>query len=153
MHASNRLVSVRPAVSTDIGRLCEFADEFLLKMQAAATGKESRQVFQHVLKHPDSGLVLVAEHKAGICAYLYASFEWRSEFGGEVMHCVELFVEPEWRKKGVAAMLLATLVDRAKERGIRRVSAEVHPGNATIERILEATGFDPEHRTIWAHHL
>lgn len=138
---------------SDIGRLCEFADDFLLKMHAPATGKEARQVFQHVIKHSDTGIVVVAKHKTGICAYAYASYEWRSEFGGETLHCVELYVEPAWRNKGVASRLLATLIDTAKERGIRRISAEVHPGNSTIERILESCGFDPEHRTIWARQL
>ena len=38
---------------------------------------------------PDAGMVVVGEHKSGICAYAYASFEWRSEFGGETMHCVD----------------------------------------------------------------
>jgi GNAT superfamily N-acetyltransferase len=137
----------------DVARLCEFADEFLRKMQAVATGKEARQVFQYVLKHPDSGVVVVAEHRSGICAYAYASYDWRSEFGGETMHCVELFVEQAWRNKGVAGSLLATLIETARERGIRRICAEVHPGNSTIERILEASGFDPEHRTVWSRRL
>src|SRR5215470_9316078 len=102
MRASNRSFQVRPAELDDIPRLCEFADEFLLKMQAHATGKEARQVFQYVIKHPENGIVVVAEHKTGICAYAYALYEWRSEFGGQTMHCVELFVEQAWRNKGVA---------------------------------------------------
>lgn len=153
MRASNRPFHIRPAAATDIGRLCEFADEFLLKMQATATGKEARQVFQQVIKHPDAGIVLVAEHKTGICAYTYASYEWRSEFGGLTMHCVELFVEQAWRNKGVAGSLLASLVETAKQLGITRISAEVHPGNSTIERILESSGLDPEHRTVWGRRL
>ena len=153
MRSSNRPFQVRPATIGDIDRLCEYADEFLLKMHAGATGKQARQVFQHVIKHPDAGTVVVAEHKAGICAYAYALYEWRSEFGGETMHCVELFVEQEWRNKGAAGSLLAWLIDTAKQRGIHRISAEVHPGNSTIERILESIGFDPEHRTIWGRML
>jgi GNAT superfamily N-acetyltransferase len=101
------------------------------------------------LKHPESGVIFVAEHKEGVCAYAYASYEWRSEFGGESMHCVELFVDQAWRRKGVGASLVAALVENARGRGIRRVAADVHQGNATMEKILESSGFDPEHRTIW----
>ena len=133
----------------DIGELCEFAEEFLLKMHARSGAKDARQVFQHVLKHPDDGIIIVAEHKDGICAYAYASYEWRSEFGGQTMHCVELFVQQAWRNKGVGASLVASLLETARQRGIRRVCAEVHQGNATMERILESSGFDPEHRTVW----
>ena len=150
MRAPNRAISVRPATTADIGRLCEFADAFLVKMQSKATAKDARQVYQHILKHPDAGIIIVAEHKSGICGYCYTSYEWRSEFAGEAMHCVELFVEESWRRKGVAAALLTSLIDTAKRRGIRRISADVHPGNSTIERLLESMGFDPEHRTMWS---
>jgi GNAT superfamily N-acetyltransferase len=153
MSASNRPFSIRPANINDVGRLCEFADEFLLKMHAKATGKEARQVFQQVIRHSAIGIIAVAEHKAGICAYAYASYQWRSEFGGETMDMVELFVEHAWRNKGVAASLTAFLIETAKEREVRRISAEVHPGNATIERMLESSGFDPEHRTVWGLQL
>jgi len=149
MRPSNPLFTTRPAMSRDIDRLCDFADDFLIKMQAKATGSEARKVFEHVIANPDSGLIVVAEHQDGICAYAYASYQWRSEFGGQTMHCLELFVEQAWRNRGVAASLMSSLIDNAKGRSIRHVSAEVHPGNSTIERILETSGFDPEHRTLW----
>ena len=153
MGVPNRAFMIRPANLNDIGRLCEFAEDFLLKMHARATGKEARQVFQHVIRHADIGIILVAEHKTGICAYAYAMYQWRSEFGGETMDMVELFVEQAWRNKGVAGSLIAFLIENAKQRGVRRISAEVHPGNSTIERMLESSGFDPEHRTTWSLHL
>ncbi len=149
MGASSRLFIIRPATVNDIGSICAFAAEFLLKMRGDVSPKEARQVFQYVLKHPDAGIVVVAEHREGVCAYAYATYEWRSEFGGETMHCVELFVEQVWRNKGVGASLVRSLLQNARQRGIRRVSAEVHPGNSTMERILESSGFDPEHRTVW----
>jgi GNAT superfamily N-acetyltransferase len=153
MGVPNRAFVIRPANLNDIGRLCEFAEDFLLKMHARATGKDARQVFQQVIRHADTGIIIVAEHKTGICAYAYAMYQWRSEFGGETMDMVELFVEQAWRNKGVAGSLIAFLIDNARQRGVRRISAEVHPGNSTIERMLESSGFDPEHRTTWSLHL
>ncbi len=153
MRAPNRLFNIRPATMADVPRLCEFAEEFLIKMHAKGTGKDALKVFQYVIKHPDTGLINVAEHKAGICAYAYAAYQWRSEFSGESMDIVELFVEQSWRNKGVAASLIASLLENAKHRGIRHISAQVHPGNAAIERILESAGLDPEHRTVWGIQL
>jgi len=150
MRAPNRPFQIRAATTNDLARLCEFADEFLQKMQAPTSGKEARPVFQHVIKRSELGIVLVAEHKSGLCAYAYAAYQWRSESGGETMSLVEIFVEQSWRNKGVAASLIADLLETARQRGIRRISAEVHPGNAVIERMLESSGFDPEHRTVWS---
>jgi GNAT superfamily N-acetyltransferase len=69
------------------------------------------------------------------------------------MDIVALFVAPQWRGKGVGGGLIASLLENAKERGIRRISAEVHPGNAAIEHTLESSGFDPERRTLWGFRL
>ena len=69
------------------------------------------------------------------------------------MDIVALFVSPQWRSKGVGGSLIASLLENARQRGIRRVSAEVHPGNSAIERTLEASGFEPERRTLWGLRL
>jgi GNAT superfamily N-acetyltransferase len=69
------------------------------------------------------------------------------------MDIVALFVNPEWRGKGVGSGLIKALLENAKQRGIRRISAEVHPGNAAIERTLESSGFDPERRTLWGFRI
>jgi hypothetical protein len=94
MRSSNaRAFNIRQATTDDVDRLCEFAQELLAKMQSKATEKDARAVFHRMITHSDAGVLLVAEHKSGICAYSYASFQWRSEFGGEIMDLVELFVE------------------------------------------------------------
>jgi GNAT superfamily N-acetyltransferase len=135
-------------------QLCELASELLSNIRAEGTAEDARRVFEHIMNAVDRGLVIVAESNKGtLCGYAYASYEWRSEFRGETMDIVALFVSPQWRGKGVGSALIATLLENAKQRGIRRVSAEVHPGNAAIERILEATGFDPERRTLWGYRL
>ena len=153
MRASNPLVTIRSATPEDLARLSEFAGEFLARMHAKSAPGQAVRVFQHVMNQPNAGLIVVAAHQTGICAYAYGAYEWRSEFGGESMDVVELFVEPQWRNKGVAARLIEALLDSAKQRGIRHVSAQVHPGNAAIERILESAGLDPQQRTVWGVQL
>ena len=141
--------SVRLATSNDIQRLCELAAEFLGKLPEGLTANDARSVFQHVINDQSAGTVLVVEEKSAIRGYAYAAYEWRSEFGGETMEIVEIFVEQAWRNKGLGGSLIASLVQTARERNIHRISAQVHPGNAAIERILDSAGLDPEHRTTW----
>ena len=133
--------------------MCELADQLLTNIRAEETSEDARRVFQHIMNSADRGLVVVAESKDALCGYAYASYEWRAEFGGETMDIVALFVTPQWRGKGVGGGLIASLLENAKQRGIRRISAEVHPGNAAIERTLESSGFDPERRTLWGFRL
>lgn len=151
---STRPFQFRSAGSKDMDQLCELAGQLLTNIRAEGTSEDARRVFQYIMNASDRGLVVVAESKnATLCGYAYASYEWRAEFGGETMDIIALFVAPQWRGKGVGSGLIAALLENAKQRGIRRVSAEVHPGNAAIERTLESAGFDPERRTLWGYRV
>jgi GNAT superfamily N-acetyltransferase len=134
-------------------QLCGLATELLTNIRAEGNAEDARRVFEHIMNSTDLGLVVVAESKGALCGYAYASYEWRAEFRGETMDIVALFVSPQWRSKGVGRNLIAALLENARQRGIRRISAEVHPGNAAIERTLESSGFDPERRTLWGFRL
>src|SRR5207253_2229717 len=139
---STRSFQIRAAGAADMDQLCELAGQLLTNIRAEGTTEDARRVFQYIMKAGDRGLIVVAENnKRTLCGYAYASYEWRAEFGGETMDIVALFVAPQWRGKGVGSGLIASLLSNAKQRGIRRVSAEVHPGNAAIERTLESCGF------------
>ena len=146
---STRPIQIRTASPQDLDKLCELANQLLTNIRAEGTPEDARRVFQHIIQAADRGVVIVAESEGALCGYAYASYVWRAEFCGETMDVVALFVAPQWRSKGVGGSLVAALLENARQRGIRRVSAEVHPGNSAIERILEYAGFDPERRTLW----
>jgi len=151
---STRPFQIRPATPDDLDHLCELAGQLLTNIRAEGTTDDARRVFRYIMTAEDRGLIVVAEHtKGGLCGYAYAGYEWRAEFCGETMDIVALFVAPQWRGKGVGSGLIASLLENAKQRGIRRISAEVHPGNAAIERTLESAGFDPERRTLWGYRI
>ncbi len=147
--ATVRPFQIRRASGEDMDQLCELAGELLVQIGVQATAEDARRVFEHILKSTDVGVVFVAENKGKLVGYAYAAYVWRAEFAGETMDIVAVFVNNQWRSKGVGGNLVASLLQNARQRGIRRVTAEVHPGNSAIERTLESSGFDPERRTLW----
>ncbi len=151
--AAERPFKIRSAKPGDMEPLCEMAGQMLSQIHAEGKAEHARRVFEHTMRSSDLGVILVAEHKTGLCGYAYASYEWRAEFGGETMDVVAVYVENQWRSKGVGGSLVSALLDIARQRGILRISAEVHPGNSAIERTLESSGFDPERRTLWGIRL
>ena len=150
---STRPFEIRSATAQDMDQLCELAGQLLSQIRAQATAKDARRVFERTLESGDNGIILVADCKTGLCGYTYAAYEWRAEFAGETMDVVAVWVDPQWRSKGVGRSLVTALLDIARKRGIHFVSAEVHPGNSAIERTLESSGFDPERRTLWGLRL
>ncbi len=144
-----RPFQIRGAVGSDLDQICELAEQLLVQIGAHATVQDARRVLEHILRSPNLGIVLVAEHNGQLAGYAYGAYVWRAEFAGETMDIVAVFVDPRFRSKGVGGSLVAALLENARRRGIRRVTAEVHPGNSAIERTLESSGFDPERRTLW----
>ncbi len=144
-----RPFQIRGAVGSDLDQLCDLAGQLLVQIGACVTVQDARRVLEHILNSTDVGIVLVAEDKGQLCGYAYGAYVWRAEFAGETMDIVAVFVDPRFRSKGVGRSLVAALLENARQRGIRRVTAEVHPGNSAIERTLESSGFDPERRTLW----
>src|SRR4029450_5735932 len=115
MKASNTsAVQVRPVRAADIPRLCEFVEELLHEWDARTTARDAQRVYERIIKSPELGVILVAESEGNVCGFAYACYEWRSEFGGETMDLVELFVEHSWRKRGVGRTLLEALVEHAR---------------------------------------
>jgi GNAT superfamily N-acetyltransferase len=151
--AAERPFKIRAAKLEDMDQLCELGAQLLSQIHAEGTADDARRVFDRIIRSNDLGVVLVAEDKGQLCGYAYAFYGWRAEFCGETMDVVAVFVGNQWRSKGVGSSLITALLDIARQRGIRRVSAEVHPGNSAIERTLESTGFDPERRTLWGSYL
>ena len=150
---SAQLFQIRGATEHDTDQLCELAGELLANIHVEGATGDVRCVFENIMNSGDRRVVVVAEKQGTLCGYAYASFEWRVEFCGETMDIVALFVSPQWRSKGVGRSLIASLLDRARQRGIRRIRAEVHPGNSAVEHTLETSGFDLERRTLWSLQL
>jgi phosphinothricin acetyltransferase len=146
-------VQIRPAQTGDVDKICEFAEELLHKWDARTTAQDARRVYDRILEAPELGVILVATAGNMVCGFAYAGYEWRSEYGGETMDLVEMFVDQSWRNRGVGKAMLEALIAHARGRGIRRFTSQVHPGNSAIEHALDSVGFDPERRTLWALHL
>src|SRR5215470_7657766 len=103
-------VKVRPAAAGDVAKMCEFSGELLHTWNAHATPADARRVYERVLQSPDVGVILVAEHDGELCGFAYAAFEWRSEYSGETMDLVELYVHHSLRNRGVGQTLLNALI-------------------------------------------
>ncbi len=63
-------------------------------------------------------------------------------------HITTLAVHPDHRRRGIGALLLLNLVERARERGVVRLTLEVRVSNQAAQRLYEAFGFRVEGRRL-----
>jgi hypothetical protein len=128
-----------PARGKGVDKMGEFV-EVLIKWEARATRRDAKRIHARpqipIWGHP--GASSGCARSIVICGFAYASYEWRSEFGGKSWNwsrCMEEFA----RSVGVGRTLLNELIVGRRGFTASAVSAS---WKLRIERTLESRGLD-----------
>lgn len=122
-------LAVRPAGAADLPALRRLE-------RAGFDDPWSERSLRTELERPGS-VVLVAEGGGGDGPAGYAA--WRSAAGESEL--LRIAVDPRWRRRGVAAALLAAGDDALRDAGCSRCFLEVREDNAAAIALYEALGF------------
>lgn len=94
----------------------------------------SEATFRGLIRRSDADVVVV-EVDGELIGYAAAWFVAdQAELGN-------IAVAASWRRRGVGARLVTTVLERAGERGMREVFLEVRPSNTAAKRLYERFGF------------
>jgi RimJ/RimL family protein N-acetyltransferase len=94
--------------------------------------------YRQVTEANDEGMVLVAEHEKIIVAAAVAQL--RPEL--KTLHVVDLRVDCDFRRQGLATAMLYQIIQDAREREIRAVYAEAVANNVPAHQLLLKCGFE-----------
>jgi GNAT superfamily N-acetyltransferase len=99
----------------------------------------------NLLAHPEylilgpeglaEGRMYVAEEDGSVVGF--ATWAWAAEAGGTV-ELEDLFVDPDWRRRGIATALVGHIVDVLRARGVRCLEVTANPH---AEGFYSAAGF------------
>ncbi len=98
---------------------------------------ETRFTLQQVVSGSDEGIARVAEHDDRVVAMMLA--QPRPALG--TMELLDVRVDYESRREGLATVLLYQLIQAATEAELRAVSALTQTNNAPAAALLEKLGF------------
>lgn len=101
---------------------------------ASYTVPWSEATFRGLIHRSDADVV-VAEAEGELVGYAAAWFVADQAELGNVA------VAESWRRRGIGARLVAVVLERAGERGMREVFLEVRPSNTVARRLYEQFGF------------
>jgi ribosomal protein S18 acetylase RimI-like enzyme len=90
------------------------------------------------IRDPDA-VVLVARDRAQVTAQVPAFAVMR--FGDVRAHLILLAVVPAWRRRGVAARMLAWLAETAQVAGLMSIHVEFRAGNHAARALYRHAGF------------
>lgn len=88
---------------------------------------------------PESALV--AEEGGAVAGYIVLEPPTPLASNAHVLHVAGLAVDPEHQRRGIARTLLEAGIDRARERGARRVTLRVLAPNTGARALYERCGF------------
>lgn len=120
--------TVRPMTVEDL-------DEVLVIERASFQTPWSRGAFQYELTQNRVARCLVVREGRALSGYLCL---W--EIGREI-HVTNVAVDPARRRRGLARLLLGTVLEDARARAIELVFLEVRPTNSDAVRLYESLGF------------
>lgn len=137
---------VRLATRLDIPHLVELMREFYAESSFPLDGDWAARAFADLIDEPGYGAVWIIEKDGTPVGHIVLSVRFAMEFGGLSGYIDDLFVRPEYRRKGAANAAVKALFSECKRRGCRAVQVEVglnnHAANALYDRYELIAGED-----------
>ena len=133
---------VRPARPGDADTIAEFN-------QAMARESEGRTLnpaavaagVRAVLEDPVRGCYFVAEHTGRLCGVAMITYEWSDWDNAWVWWLQSVYVQPEWRRRGVFSALYRHITRMALERGdVCGIRLYVDRNNTSAIRTYDSLG-------------
>jgi len=101
----------------------------------------ARRDFEALLQDQSHGQVWLLKHDDRAVGYLVLTVGFSMEYGGLVGVLDDLFVRPEYRRRGLGYVGLTVLLDECRSRGVTAVSVEVGRNNEPAQSLYRKCGF------------
>jgi diamine N-acetyltransferase len=85
--------------------------------------------------------------------YIVLTFGYSFEFHGRDAFIDELYVEPRFRRRGIARLAMQFVEERAREFGVNAIHLEVDEGNTAAEELYRRAGYRDHSRYLMTRWL
>jgi ribosomal protein S18 acetylase RimI-like enzyme len=148
-------VIFRPAVGED--------EQVLLRMMRNLAEQEPgayffdeptvREVLRKLLRSPDLGYVWVFFEEETPVGYIVLTFGYSFEYHGRDAFIDELYIEPQYRRKGIGRRAMQFVEERARELGVNAIHLEVDQRNDPAAGLYRHAGYDDHSRFLMTKRL
>ncbi|HSS32124.1 MAG TPA: GNAT family N-acetyltransferase [Solirubrobacterales bacterium] len=133
-------MSVREATTADLPAVVEAVAALLRELGGRSPSQPEMEAEVGALLEDESvGTLLVAEEGGALVGVLGASWQRAIHVPGRYATIQDLWVDPEWRSRGVGAELVEALAAIARQKGVSRI--EVGLPRETFAAIAQTTAF------------
>jgi GNAT superfamily N-acetyltransferase len=118
--------------------LAKESENILLKPTIVLAGVKA------LLSDKNKGFYLVAEENHTIVGQLMITVEWSDWRNKPIWWVQSVYVQKEWRKKGVFTQLLGDIRKKARMQGVAFLRLYAHKNNKSALQVYEKIGWDQE---------
>jgi ribosomal protein S18 acetylase RimI-like enzyme len=143
MSSSRSTPVVRRATRSDVGALVDLMRAFYRETDYPLDQGWADAAFSTLLEHSELGCVWLAECQHAAVGHAVLTVRYTMEHGAPSGYIDDLFVQPEFRRRGIARALLAELFEECRRRGCKSMYVEVGDRNAPAIELYRRFGLGP----------
>lgn len=141
-------VTVREAGAADVEGVATAVEALLAELGGRCPERSELEAeVRALLDEPEGGSVLIAEADERIVGILSASWQRAIHVPGVYATIQDLWVDEDWRSRGVGAELVEAIASQARTRGVGRLEVglprETFAAIASTESFYRRNGFEP----------
>jgi ribosomal protein S18 acetylase RimI-like enzyme len=130
---------IDPVRATDVGELLTMLADYCAFYEVDPGRDRLEALVRALLERPDEGAQFIARDDADEPAgFATVYWTWSTLVGDRIGVLHDLFVRPEYRRRGVGRALIYACLERARERKVVRLGWDTAPDNAPAQRLYDS---------------
>ncbi|MBE2226085.1 MAG: GNAT family N-acetyltransferase [Ignavibacteria bacterium] len=137
-----------PAQAADIPVLLKKINKLYLQENTMFVENDVLCALRKLIDNEQFGNAWVINYKGAPAGYMIVVSVFSVEFKGETAFLDELFIEEEFRGKGIGALAVEFAEQYAARKGYKALRLEVEHANLTAQKLYRKKGFSAHERNI-----
>ena len=148
-------ITFRPATKSDEADLLRMMRKLAEEEPGAYYFDEPvvRKALHDFLANPALGKAWIFSERVTPAGYIVLALGYSFEFHGRDAFVDELYVQPQYRRRGIARQAMQFLEQQAREMGVKALHLEVDHGNIPALELYRGVGYGDHHRYLMTKRL
>lgn len=139
-------VSIRLATGEDGPAVLELVGRYHAFEGVPFEERAAASALEPLLRQGDAGRVWLIEMAGATIGYVALCFGYSIEFGGRDAFVDEMYLDSEYRGRGIGRTVLGEIQTKARALGVRALHLEVDRENERARRLYLSAGFASRER-------
>jgi ribosomal protein S18 acetylase RimI-like enzyme len=134
------MIATRRATTADVPLLVELMWEFYAESEFILDGQWARESFITLLSNPSKGAIWIVFQDDDPAGYVVLTVRHSMEYGGDDGFIDDLYVRPNFRRRGLGRAAINALFDECERRNVLALHVEAGLNNVAAQALYRSFG-------------